>query len=327
MIQKRGRDLFSRWEYNPIITRDNVPLQSNTVFNGTPVKIGDTYLLLLRVEGQQGYSFFCLARSDDGLNFTVDEKPCMLPAEEGSFAQWEENGLEDPRLTLIDDWFYIMYTAVSGYGHRIALARTQDFETFERIAMVSGPGNKDGVLFPEKINGYYARLDRPIGNGVGSIWISYSPDLINWGQSEIIISPRPRYWDASRVGASVPPIRTDSGWLEIYHGFKMTAAGPIYRIGTVMLDLDNPSKVIGRCLNPVLSPREEYERIGDVGNVVFASGAVVEDDGEVKLYYGAADTSICVASAHIDELIGSCFEGIGSFDDDFCTTACPYRRK
>jgi predicted GH43/DUF377 family glycosyl hydrolase len=326
MIQKRGRDLFSRWEDNPIITRNNVPLQSNTVFNGTPVKIGDTYLLLLRVEGQQGYSFFCLARSDDGLSFTVDEKPCMFPAEDGPFAQWEENGLEDPRITLIDDWYYIMYTAVSGYGHRIALARTQDFVTFERIAMVSGPGNKDGVLFPEKINGYYARLDRPIGNGVGSIWISYSPDLINWGQSEIIIPPRARYWDASRVGASVPPIRTDSGWLEIYHGFKMTSAGPIYRIGTVMLDLDNPSQVIGRCLNPVLSPREEYERIGDVGNVVFASGAIVENDGEVKLYYGAADTSICVASAHIDELIESCFEGIDSSSEEFCRTSCPYRK-
>lgn len=325
MIQKRGRDLFSRWENNPIITCDNVPLQSNTVFNGTPVKIGDTYLLLLRVEGQQGYSFFCLASSDDGLNFTVDEKPCMLPAEEGPFAQWEENGLEDPRITLIDEWYYIMYTAVSGYGHRIALARTQDFVRFERIAMVSGPGNKDGILFPEKINGYYARLDRPIGNGIGSIWISYSPDLINWGQSDLIISPRPRYWDSSRVGASVPPIRTDSGWLEIYHGFKMTSSGPIYRTGTVMLDLHNPSKVIGRCMNPVLSPREEYERIGDVGNVVFASGAVLEDDGEVKLYYGAADTSICVASAHIDELIESCFECTESSTEELCRTSCPYR--
>jgi len=326
MIQKRGRDLFHRWEHNPIITRDDVPLQSNTVFNGTPVKIGDTYLLLLRVEGQQGYSFFCLARSDDGLNFKVDDQPCMLPAEDGPFALWEENGLEDPRITLIDEWYYIMYTAVSGYGHRIALARTKDFEKFERIALVSGPGNKDGVLFPEKINGYYARLDRPIGNGVGSIWISYSPDLKNWGQSELIISPRPRYWDSSRVGASVPPIRTDCGWLEIYHGFKMTSAGPIYRIGTVMLDLDNPAKVIGRCLNPVLSPREEYERIGDVGNVVFGSGAIVENDGEVKLYYGAADTSICVASAYIDELIESCSEGIDSLSEDFCKTACPYRK-
>lgn len=326
MQEKRGRDLLCRWERNPIITCDDIPLQSNTVFNGTPVKIDGTYLLLLRVEGRQGYSFFCMARSFDGFNFIVDNQPCMLPSEDGPFALWEENGLEDPRITFIDGWYYIMYTAVSCYGHRIALARTNDFENFERIALVSGPGNKDGVLFPEKINGCYARLDRPIGNGVGSIWISYSEDLINWGRSELVISPRPRFWDSTRIGASVPPIRTDSGWLEIYHGFKMTSAGPIYRIGTVMLDLDNPSRIIGRCLNPVLSPREEYERIGDVGNVVFASGAIVEEDGEVKVYYGAADTAICIATTHIDELIESCFEGIDSFSDDLCKTACPYRK-
>ncbi|KPL11943.1 hypothetical protein AMJ85_02465 [candidate division BRC1 bacterium SM23_51] len=326
MVHKRGRDLLQRWEHNPIITLENVPYQCNTVFNGTPVKLDGDYLLLLRVEGQQGYSFFCLARSKDGFHFCVDDRPCMLPAEDGPFKMWEENGLEDPRLTVIDERYYIMYTAVSRHGHRIALARTDDFETFERIALVSGPGNKDGVLFPEKFDGAYARLDRPLGNDVGSIWISYSPDLINWGRSELVIAPRRRYWDSTRIGASVPPIRTDRGWLEIYHGFKMTSAGPIYRVGTVMLDLDNPGEVIGRCLSPVLSPRREYERIGDVGNVVFASGAIVEDDGQVKVYYGAADTSICVATAHIDELVESCFESADSLSDDFCRPTCPYRQ-
>lgn len=326
MIQRRGRDLLRRWEHNPIIALQNVPYQCNTVFNGTPVKIDGEYRILLRVEGQQGYSFFCLARSHDGFDFRVDERPCMLPAEDGPFRIWEENGLEDPRLTLIDGRYYIMYTAVSRYGHRIALARTDDFKDFERIALVSGPGNKDGVLFPEKLNGAYARLDRPLGNDIGSIWISYSPDLINWGRSEVVISPRRRYWDSTRIGASVPPIRTDRGWLEIYHGFKMTTAGPIYRVGTVMLDPEDPGKVIGRCLSPVLSPRREYERVGDVGNVVFASGAIVEDDGEVKVYYGAADTSICVATAHIDELVESCFESADSLSDDSCRATCPYRQ-
>jgi len=306
ITQKQGRDLLHRWERNPIITLQDVPFRCNAVFNGTPVKFDGEYLLLLRVEGQQGYSFFCLAKSRDGLHFHMDDRPCLLPAKEGAFSIWEENGIEDPRITIIDGQYYIMYTAVSRYGHRIALARTDDFESFERLALVSGPGNKDGVLFPEKINGLYARLDRPIGNGIGSIWISYSPDLIKWGRSELVISPRPRYWDSFRIGASVPPIRTDRGWLEIYHGLKMTTAGPVYRVGTVMLDYDNPTKVIGRSLSPVLSPRQEYERIGDVGNVVFASGAIVEPDGEVKVYYGAADTSICVATAHIDELIESC---------------------
>jgi predicted GH43/DUF377 family glycosyl hydrolase len=168
---------------------------------------------------------------------------------------------------------------------------------------VSEPGNKDGVLFPEKIKGYYARLDRPIGGGVGSIWISYSEDLVHWGRSEVVISPRPGYWDAFRIGASAPPIKTDQGWLEIYHGVKMMPNGPIYRIGSVMLDLENPARVIGHCADPILSPREKYERIGDINNVVFACGAIVGEDRSVKVYYGAADTSICVATADLDALI------------------------
>ena len=312
MAQRRGRDLLHRWKRNPIITLEDVPYRCNTIFNGSPVKVGNEYLLLLRIEGLQGYSFFSLARCQDGLHFQVDKQPCMLPAKEGPFTVWEENGIEDPRITFIECQFYIMYTAVGRYGHRIALSRTEDFETFERIALVSGPGNKDGVLFPEKIHGMYARLDRPIGNNVGCIWISYSPDLINWGRSELVICPRARYWDSYRIGASVPRIRTDRGWLELYHGLKMTASGPIYRLGTVMLDLENPARVLGRCLEPVLSPREDYERVGDVGNVVFGSGAIVEPNGEVKVYYGAADTSICVALGTIDELIESCFQNDGA---------------
>lgn len=311
MAHRQGRDLLHRWARNPLLTLDDMPYQCNTIFNGAVVRLDGEYVLLLRVEGQQGFSFFCLARSRDGLHFSVDEQPWMLPADEGPFKVWEENGIEDPRVTVIDGHYYILYTAVSGYGHRIALARTDDFKTFERRALISRPGNKDGVLFPEKINGLYARLDRPIGNSIGSIWISYSPDLTHWGRSELVMSPRPRFWDAYRIGASVPPIKTEQGWLEIYHGVKMTSAGPVYRAGTVMLDLKNPAKVVGRCLSPILSPREDYERIGDVGNVVFACSAIVECDGEVKLYYGAADTSICVATCYINELIESSLEQTG----------------
>ena len=303
MARRSRRDLFHRWEGNPILTLEDMPFRCNTVFNGTPVKLGDEYLLLLRVEGQQGYSFFALAKSRDGLRFEVEEKPVLLPAKEGFFGKYESHGIEDPRATLIDGTYYIMYTAASGYGHRIALAKTDDFRTFERIAMVSEPGNKDGVLFPEKINGQYVRLDRPIGLGVGSIWISYSKDLYSWGNSKVLISPRPGYWDSYRIGASAPPIRTEHGWLEIYHGVKMTSAGPIYRVGTALLDLEDPSRVIAVCDVPLLSPREEYERIGDVGNVVFACGAILEENGEVKMYYGAADTCICVASASLKDII------------------------
>ena len=303
MPRKIGRDAFHRWEGNPILELDDMPFRCNSVFNGTPVKIGGEYLMLLRIEGQQGYSFFALARSRNGYHFTVNERPAMAPAREGIFAKYEALGIEDPRATYIDGTYYIMYTATSTNGGRIALARTDDFQSFERIAIVSEPGNKDGVLFPEKIGGLYARLDRPIGGGVGSIWVSFSKDLVHWGNAQVVITPRPGYWDSYRIGASAPPIRTEHGWLELYHGVKMTASGPIYRAGTVLLDLENPAKVIGRCPAALLSPREDYERIGDVGNVVFACGAIVEDSGEVKMYYGAADTCVCVATASMDEIL------------------------
>ncbi|MDP6045113.1 MAG: glycoside hydrolase family 130 protein [Phycisphaerae bacterium] len=301
-----GPDTLHRYRDNPILTLTDIPYRCNTVFNGAPLKVNGKYLLMLRIEGQQGYSFFAMARSDDGYKFTVDPDPCMCPSTEKPWAVWEEHGIEDPRVTQVGDTYYAVYTACGRYGHRIAIASIEDFVNYERMGMISGPGNKDGVLFPEKINGMFARLDRPIGRGVGGIWVSYSPDLINWGRSEFVFGPRPRYWDSYRIGASVPPIRTKYGWLEIYHGTKMTSAGPIYRTGAAMLDIDNPERVLGRCLPPLQSPREDYERIGDVGNVVFACGAIVEDDGMVKVYYGAADTSICVATAHIDEIIETC---------------------
>jgi predicted GH43/DUF377 family glycosyl hydrolase len=301
--KKISNDLLQRWEGNPAITVRDAPFRANTVFNGTPIVTDDGVYLLLRIEGQHGYSFFALARSKDGLNFTIDKKPVMLPTRDGPFAEYETKGIEDPRVTIVEGTCYVVYTAVGDQGPRITLAKTDDYVNYERIAIISEPGNKDGILFPRKINGRYARLDRPIGLGRGSIWVSYSPDLINWGDSEVIISPRSGYWDDYRVGASVAPIETKEGWLEIYHGVKMTSAGPIYRAGVALLDIDNPSKVIKRGNSPILSPRENYERIGDVGNVCFACGAVIDDDGNMKVYYGAADTSICIATCTLDQLL------------------------
>lgn len=301
------RDLLHRWEGNPAITVEDIPFRANTVFNGTPLEINGGVDLLLRVEGQQGYSFFALARSRDGLHFQIDENPVLMPDTEGRFSQDEIGGLEDPRITIIDDVCYVVYTAVGPFGPRIALARTNDGLTYDRLGIISEPGNKDGVLFPRKINGRYARLDRPIGLGRGSIWISYSPDLLHWGEAEMVMAPRGGYWDDYRIGASVPPIETEEGWLEIYHGVKMSPAGPIYRIGTALLDLDDPSRVIKRGAAPILSPREDYERIGDIPNVCFACGAVVAPNGDMKIYYGAADTSICVATCTMDMILTESF--------------------
>lgn len=305
--QYESLDLLSRWKGNPAITVDDLPFRANTVFNGTPIETPDGVYLLLRIEGQHGYSFFALARSKDGLHFTIDPEPVMTPAREGPFAPYETKGIEDPRVTIVEGTCYVVYTPVGPCGPRIAIAKTTDYVNYERIAIISEPGNKDGILFPRKINGRYARLDRPIGLGTGSIWVSYSPDLINWGDSEVVITPRTGYWDEYRIGASVAPIETPEGWLEIYHGVKMTSSGPIYRTGVVLLDLDNPAKVIKRGDAAILSPREEYERIGDVPNVCFACGAVIAADGQMKIYYGAADTSICIATCTLQQLLDEAF--------------------
>ena len=304
-----GRDVIHRWEGNPIVSLQDIPFGCNTVFNAAAVKFDGMYLLLVRVEDQSGRSIFALARSEDGYRFVVEPKPVMTPAESGVFGKYEACGIEDPRITPMDGTFYVMYTAYSHYGPRLALAKTDDFQNFERIALISEPVNKDGALFPRKIGGRYARFDRPSVGSTGHIWVSYSDDLINWGGSEVAMTTRPDHWDCARIGASAPPIETDHGWLEIYHGVKETAAGPIYRLGVAMLDLDDPAKVLGRAAIPILTPREYYERVGDIPNVVFSCGAILEEKTqEVKMYYGAADTCICVGTAKLDALIERCFE-------------------
>lgn len=296
-------DVALRCEANPIIATEDIPFTCNTVFNGSPVRLDGIYYMLLRVEGQHGHSVFALGRSHNGEDWEIADRPVLAPAAEGPFAPYESGGIEDPRITVLEGDLYLTYTAYSGHGPVMGLARTEDLRQFERIALISEPGNKDGLLFPEKINGRYARLDRPIGDNVPRIWISYSDDLLHWGDSTHVLSPRPGYWDFHRVGGSAVPIKTRAGWLEIYHGVKVTSGGPIYRAGVALLDSQDPSVVLGRSSVPILSPRARYERLGDINNVVFVSGAIVEPDGEVKIYYGAADTAVCLARVRLKDLL------------------------
>jgi len=311
MPKKFRYDVVHRWEGNPLITLEDIPFPCNTLFNAACAKYQGGYILLLRVEDLTGRSVFALARSDDGYHFTLDDEPVMTPCKgPGCFGEYERKGIEDPRITKIGDIYYIMYTAASPYGPLLALAKTEDFKTFERIALVSEPENKDGVLFPEKINGKYARLNRPVAGGLGNIWISYSDDLITWGHSRCVMTVRDDHWDSWRIGVSSQPIKFDHGWLIIYHGVKAASSGPIYRLGAAVLDGDDPSKVLCRTAIPILSPREYYERVGDVSNVIFSCGAILEDDGEqLKIYYGASDTCICLGTANINELMQFCSIG------------------
>ena len=306
MSKHKSRDLLHRYDGNPIIELEDIPFKCNTVFNAAATRFNDEYLLLLRVENLQGRSVFVLAHSPDGYQFKVDDFPVMWPVENGPMAVYETHGIEDPRITLMDGVYYIMYTAFGELGPTVALATTADFKSFERHGLINMPSSKNAALFPRKIGGRYCRFARPASGGGGSIWISYSKDLKYWGDHQVVMAPRPGHWDCTRIGAGAPPIETERGWLEIYHGVKDTSAGPIYRLGAVLLDLDDPSKVLGRSLIPVLMPREMYERIGDIGNVVFSCGVIPEDDGTLKVYYGAADTCICLSIGRIDDLIESC---------------------
>ncbi|GAB1403373.1 hypothetical protein MASR1M74_05510 [Lentimicrobium sp.] len=231
----------------------------------------------------------------------------MVPSTEPGFAEYEEYGVEDPRITFIDGQYLITYSAYSRHGVRIGLATTTDWEKVKRVSLITQADYRNTVIFPEKIDGMYARLDRPHSEiSPWSIWISYSPDLIHWGESKVIMKPEKYHWDEMKIGPGAPPIKTDKGWLNIYHGVFPTMDGSVYRLGVALHDLKDPSKIIGVGDEWILSPEQPYELTGYVHNVVFTCGAVPEKDHTVKIYWGAADTVMCVGEADIDELVNLC---------------------
>jgi len=305
--------LLRRYPENPILTAADFPRHVNSAFNAAAVKFNGQYLLLTRVEDLTGSSCLWLARSDDGVHFTPDPEPVLVPTSEDPFRAVENFSLEDPRIIQIGDTFYITYVGYSEYGCVTILAQTRDFEHYERVAVMTLPDDKDVVLFPEKIGGRYAKLDRPMTRppSAGDIWISFSPDLIYWGDPRPVMTARPRKWDSFKIGAGAPPIKTPHGWLEIYHGVRSTAAGLLYRLGAVLLDLEQPWRVVGRASEAILSPIMPEDFYGNVGNVVFTCGAILEDDGELKVYYGAADQVMCLATAPADDVIALCLQGAG----------------
>jgi predicted GH43/DUF377 family glycosyl hydrolase len=221
-------------------------------------------------------------------------------------SEYEALGIEDSRVTKIDDTYYLTYTAVSHNGYGVGMQSTKDWETFEKFGVVIPPFNKDATLFPEKISDLYYMLHRPTGSGIGGpyIWSASSPDLHNWGNHKCIAQVRPGMWDSERIGAGSAPIKTEQGWLEIYHGAEKVSTGHRYCLGALLLDLENPSKVIARSTQPIMEPISPYELEGFYGNVVFTNGQVIRGD-EVLLYYGAADSYTCGARLSIKEILNS----------------------
>jgi len=239
-----------------------------------------------------------LARSRDGINFKIDKTAAMSPA-----SNYETFGIEDPRITKIDGTYYIDYVGVSPAGVSTCLASTTDFKRFQRHGVIFCPDNKDVVIFPEKINGRYLAIHRP-ASGLfqkNDMWLSESPDLLCWGSHRLLMSPGPNEWDSIRIGAGAVPFKTDTGWIEVYHGVNRKNR---YSLGAVLLDAQKPWKVLARTAEPIFEPQMDYECSGFFGNVVFTCGLLCENK-KIKLYYGAADTSICYAELDLSDLLSA----------------------
>jgi predicted GH43/DUF377 family glycosyl hydrolase len=299
--------LIKRYQNNPILTKDDVPYPVATVHNAGVVKFGDRYVMIFRSHKHNGRSILGKAESDDGFHFTVDREPFMVPSSDSLFGEYEEYGVEDPRIVFIDGEYLITYSAYSRHGVRVGLAKTRDFRSVERFSLITEADYRNVVIFPERFNGLYARLDRPHSEiSPWSIWISYSPDLKYWGESKLIMKPLQYHWDEMKIGPGAPPIKTSRGWLNIYHGVFPTMDGSVYRLGVALHDLEDPSVIIAVGDDWILQPEEVYEVTGYVHNVVFTCGAVPEDDGTVKIYWGGADKVMCVGTADIKALVGHC---------------------
>ncbi len=288
---------LKRHPLNPILSPVPEHLWENKfVFNCAVTYDGELFHMLYRAQGQDMVSRLGYAVSTDGIHFNRLEKPVFSPAN-----RMEIYGVEDPRITKIGDEYYILYTAYSPIGVRISMASTKNFITWKRYGVViPDVNNKDAALFPEKINGKYVMLHRIEPD----IWLAYSDDLINWTDYVSIAKPRKDSWENLKIGAGAPPIKTPYGWLLLYHGVE-DAPRPIYRLGFMLLDLNDPRIVLKRTEEPILEPEEDWEIFGGVPNVVF-SDAMVEYNGEYYVYYGAADNYIALATISVEEVMNWC---------------------
>jgi beta-1,4-mannooligosaccharide/beta-1,4-mannosyl-N-acetylglucosamine phosphorylase len=313
---------------NPILTRADIPpvlpdfTDVTSVFNPGAIHFGGKTLLMLRVQSRGRRTALVMAESDDGERFTVHGEPVVFRGIEGVGERLHH--LYDPRLTRLGDTYVILFAADTETGCKLGAGSTRDFETFDFIGLGEHPDIRNGVLFPEKIGGRFARLDRPnrarLEGGVTSgdeIWFSTSDDLVDWKPERAVMAGRWHYWD-ERIGSGPPPFKTRQGWLHLYHGIATHFASvSIYQVGVVLLDLADPSRLVARSWNNILEPREPYEMVGQVPNVVFPGGMIVErtdaegfalPESPVYVYYGAADTCVGLATTTVRELIAACDE-------------------
>jgi predicted GH43/DUF377 family glycosyl hydrolase len=306
-MSNQPAQLFHRHRLNPILTAADWPYPVNSVFNPGATLLPDgTTLLLCRVEDRRGHSHLCVARSANGVDsWRIDPQPTLL-ADPEHFPE-ELWGIEDPRITHVQELgkYAVVYTAYTRDGPGVSLALTEDFHDFERYGVIMPPEDKDAALLPRRIGDQWALIHRPVSAPRAHMWMSYSRDLRHWGDHKIMLEARRgAWWDANKIGLSPPPIETPKGWLVIYHGVRQTAAGSIYRLGLALFDLQRPEICLKRSDEWVFGPQQSYEQRGDVDNVVFPCGYTLGPHGDaIRLYYGAADTSIALATASVHSLM------------------------
>lgn len=306
-MMKPHQRLFRRHPGNPLLSAAMWPYPANSVFNPGATLLPDgTTLLLCRVEDRRGHSHLCAARSANGIdNWQIDPEPTLEP-DPRNYPE-ELWGIEDPRITYLPELsrFAVVYTAYTRDGPGVALALTPDFRRFERLGVIMPPEDKDAALLPRRIDGHWALVHRPVSSPRAHIWMSASADLRHWGDHQLVLEARRgAWWDATKIGLSPPLIETPAGWLMIYHGVRYTAAGAIYRLGLALFDLQSPAVCLKRGDEWVFGPREPCEVQGDVGHVVFPCGTTLAPDGDtLHMYYGAADTCICLATCSLGALL------------------------
>jgi beta-1,2-mannobiose phosphorylase / 1,2-beta-oligomannan phosphorylase len=301
-------ELFRRHPGNPLLTAADWPTAVNVVFNPAAVEVAGETVLLARVEARTGISHLTVARSANGVDgWLIEREPLLAPIKGRDAEQW---GFEDARAVWVDELgkFVITCTAYGPAGPAVFLATTEDFRAVDRIGIVVSPEDKNAALLPERVDGKWILFHRPtsgFATARAGIALSRSTDLRSWSAPEVVMQPRRgAWWDSLRIGIGPPLLKTEHGWLLVYHGVKETVSGAIYRVGLALLDLDEPTRVLRRTGDWVLAPREAYERGGDVPNALFPCGLIHDkSSGELRLYYGAADTSICLATAEYDDVL------------------------
>lgn len=323
----KSSPVIKRYVKNPVLSKSDVPYDAECIFNAGVCMYKGRYVMIFRDDfGYKGGTAFSgtklgLAFSEDGINWTVEEKPFL---ENDKLGDPEIHRIYDPRLTVIEEKLYICFAMDTRHGLRGGIGYIPDDFSRLDIISLSVPDNRNMVLFPEKIGGMFARLERPMpvysrGRDRFDTWISFSPDLKYWGESKLILSVEDVPYANDKTGPAAPPVRTEKGWLTTFHavdidhergknGWEDTWKKR-YSAGIMLLDLNDPSKVLGVYKEPLIAPDEPYEaEEGFRENVIFPGGMILEDDGQVKIYYGAADTVECLATADVDRLIALCLE-------------------